>query len=61
MIEDYTQQLYKRLSDGKGTKGLYLPHSDVFYVRNAIHKATGEWLGCKEVQQLMKEEYGWDK
>lgn len=59
--ESYILDLYNRLSEGKTLRGLYLPHSDVYYVRNAIHKATGEWLTCKEVQKLMEEEYGWDK
>lgn len=59
--ENYILNLYDRLSAGKGTRGLYLPHSDVYYVRNAIEKATGVRLSCPEVQQLMVEEYGWDK
>lgn len=59
--ENYILDLYERLSEQKSLRGLYLPHSDVYYVRNAIHKATGVFLTCPEVQKLMEEEYGWDR
>ena len=57
--ENYILDLYKRLASGKGTRGLYLPHSDVYYVRNILHKKFGVWLTCKEVQKMMEEECGW--
>lgn len=59
--ENYIYDLYNRLASGKGTRGLYLPHSDVYYVRNAIHKKFGILLTCKEVQKMMEEECGWDR
>lgn len=59
--ENYIYDLYDRLATQKSLRGLYLPHSDVYYVRNAIHKATGIYLTCPEVQKLMEEEYGWEK
>ena len=39
---------------------LHIPHSDVFYVRNAIEARTGERYTLKHVEDAMKAE-GWLK
>ena len=39
---------------------LHLPHSDVFYVRNAIESRTGERYTLKHIEDAMKAE-GWLK
>ena len=39
---------------------LHIPHSDVFYVRNAIEARTGERYTLKHIEDAMKAE-GWLK
>jgi hypothetical protein len=39
-------------------RGAKLYHSDVYYVREAMHKRTGWWLPLPDVEKAMRAE-GW--
>jgi len=59
--EQYVERLYEHLRNGRSLRSFYLPHSDVYYVRLAIHSRFGVWLSHAECQKMMEEETDWCK
>ena len=55
--EDVISCLYKAIRTNTLDK-LHIPHSDVFYVRNAIEARTGERYTLKRIEDAMIAE-GW--
>ena len=57
--ESVIENFYEAIRTNTVSK-LHIPHSDVFYVRNAIEARTGERYTLKHVEDAMKAE-GWLK
>ena len=57
--ENVIENFYEAIRTNTVSK-LHIPHSDVFYVRNAIEARTGERYTLKHVEDAMKAE-GWLK
>ena len=57
--DDVIENFYEAIRTNTVSK-LHIPHSDVFYVRNAIEARTGERYTLKHVEDAMKAE-GWLK
>lgn len=53
--EDVLGQFYKALAEGdeKVLQRVHIPRSDVFYVREAIHQATGVRYTLDRVERAM--------
>lgn len=60
--ENVIEEFYKALAseDENRLLRVHIPHSDVFYVRQAIFSRYGEWYTLEHVERAMKEE-GWLK
>ena len=50
-------EFYNHLIDGR-LQNLHIPHSDVFYVRNAVEAHYGEPFTLEHVEWAMRKE-GW--
>ena len=57
--ESVIENFYEAIRTNTVSK-LHIPHSDVFYVRNAIEARTGERYTLKHIEDAMKAE-GWLK
>jgi hypothetical protein len=57
--DDVIENFYEAIRTNTVSK-LHIPHSDVFYVRNAIEARTGERYTLKHIEDAMKAE-GWLK
>lgn len=55
--EDVITQFYKHVLDGN-LENLHIPHSDVFYVREAVQNYYGKPFTLEHVEWAMKME-GW--
>ena len=56
--DNVLKEFYSRLVDGKSTKDIHIPHSDVFYVRAAVEAHYGRSFTLEHVERSMKLE-GW--
>lgn len=61
--EDVLEEFYKALADeDEGRlRRVHIPHSSVFYVREAIHQRTGVKYTLQHVERAMYEEGYLDK
>lgn len=55
--ENVLEDFYRHVLDNN-LENLHIPHSDVFYVRNAIEMRYGKRFSLEEVERAMKLE-GW--
>lgn len=55
--ENVLEDFYRHVLDNN-LDNLHIPHSDVFYVRNAIEMRYGKRFSLEEVERAMKLE-GW--
>jgi hypothetical protein len=55
--ENVLEDFYRHVLDNN-LENLHIPHSDVFYVRNAIEMRYGKHFSLEEVERAMKLE-GW--
>ena len=55
--DNVLEEFYKHVLDGN-IEDLHIPHSDVFYVRNAIEARTGQKYTLKRIEDAMIAE-GW--
>jgi hypothetical protein len=51
--ENVLEEFYKNLLEENPKKRVHLPHSSVFYVREAIFGRTGEWYTLDQVERAM--------
>lgn len=51
--ENVLEEFYKNLMDEDKIKRVHLPHSSVFYVREAIYCRTGEWYTLDRIERAM--------
>lgn len=56
--DNVIEEFYSRMFDGN-VEELHIPHSDVFYVRNAVEAHYGRKFTLKEVEDAMRAE-GWE-
>jgi thymidine kinase len=47
------EDLYKHAVAGTMNK-LYLPHSDTYYIREALHERIGVWFTFKQVEKAVR-------
>lgn len=47
---------YQALADGDETlaRSIYIPHSKVFYAREAYYQHSGEWLSLEAMETAMR-------
>lgn len=57
--DNVIEEFYSRMFDGN-IEELHIPHSDVFYVRNAVEAHYGRKFTLKEVEDAMRAE-GWEE
>jgi hypothetical protein len=55
--DNVLEEFYRHLMDGN-LEDLHIPHSDVFYVREAVQAHYGRSFTLQEVERAMKLE-GW--
>ena len=55
--DNVLEEFYRHLMDGN-LQDLHIPHSDVFYVREAVQAHYGRSFTLEEVERAMKLE-GW--
>ena len=55
--DNVLEEFYRHLMDGN-LQDLHIPHSDVFYVREAVQAHYGRSFTLQEVERAMKLE-GW--
>lgn len=53
----YASDIVKALHRGT-LDNIHIPHSDVYFVRYALHKRTGYWFPLDVVEEAMRAE-GW--
>lgn len=51
--ENVLEEFYKNLISEDDKKRVHLPHSSVFYVREAIYGRTGIWYSLDRVERAM--------
>lgn len=53
--ENVLEEFYKAIADENSSflKRVHIPRSDVFYVREAIFRDTGEWYTLDRVERAM--------
>lgn len=56
--DNVIEEFYSRMFNGN-IEELHIPHSDVFYVRNAVEAHYGRKFTLKEVEDAMRAE-GWE-
>ena len=56
--DNVLEEFYKHVVNGT-VKDLHIPHSDVFYVREAVQNHYGRPFTLKEVEDAMRAE-GWN-
>lgn len=59
--EQFLEKIYELLKKRRSIDSVHIPHSDVFYVREALENANpGIFFELNDVEDCMKET-GWNK
>lgn len=59
---DLLEQVYDCITGHIDLASVHIPHSDVFFAREALQaKFPDREFSIEEVEQLLEQEYGWNK
>jgi len=56
VTDQYILDFYQALADGDEQKArnLYIPHSHVFYAREAYYQHSGDWISLEAMETAMR-------